>query len=196
MSSIDILAISGSLRKRSSNAELLHAAARLASVPARVLFEPGVESLPPFNPDLDQEGMDAPAAVQAFRARIGAADALVISSPEYAHGVPGVLKNALDWLVSAPEIVHKPIGLFNASPRATHAQASLAETLRTMSTEVVPAASISVPVSERRLDAEAIVADRELAGTVRRALEALVQAVEARRRRGSRRFRTKSDGAL
>jgi NAD(P)H-dependent FMN reductase len=115
--------------------------------------------------------------VQAFRARVAAADALLICSPEYAHGVPGALKNALDWLVSGSEIPYKPIGLLNASPRSTHAQASLAETLRTMSTELVPGASIDLPLGGRRLDAAGIAADPALAQLLRGAMEALAGAV-------------------
>ena len=81
---------------------------------------------------------------------------MVISSPEYAHGVPGVLKNALDWVVGSGELAEKPVALINASPRATHAWASLAETLTVMSAQVVPEASITLPLQGRSLDALAI----------------------------------------
>jgi NAD(P)H-dependent FMN reductase len=177
VNTIKLLAISGSLRKRSSNTEVLRALVLLAPASVRVTLYSGLDRLPFFNPDLDQEGMEPPPAVRDFRGRVGEADALFICSPEYAHGVPGVLKNALDWLVSAPEIVHKPIGLLNASPRSIHAPASLAETLRTMSTTIVPAASVAVPVSGRPLDASAIAGDLALAGLLRGAIEALVLAI-------------------
>jgi NAD(P)H-dependent FMN reductase len=59
-------------------------------------------------------------------------DAVLISSPEYAHGVPGSLKNALDWLVRSGELYEKQLGLINVTPRSTYAQASLVETLSTM----------------------------------------------------------------
>src|SRR4051812_40146447 len=112
-----ILAISGSLRSRSSSTEALRAAALLAAPRIEVKIFEGLAGLPPFNPDLNEEGPKAPALVRDFRARIGAADAVLICSPEYAHGVPGSLKNALDWLVSAPEMLFKPVGLLNISPR-------------------------------------------------------------------------------
>ena len=67
-----------------------------------------------------------PAAVIGFRAALEACDAILISSPEYAHGVSGVLKNALDWVVGSGELIDKPIALINASARATHAHASSA----------------------------------------------------------------------
>ncbi len=119
--------------------------------------------------------------MRELRASIAAADGLLISSPEYAHGTPGVLKNALDWLVSGVEIVGKPIGLLNASPRAVHAQDSLVEILRRMAAEVVPEAQVSVPLLGRNLDAAGIAADPELALVVRGALTALVEVVQGRR---------------
>ena len=173
------LAISGSLRRTSSNTELLRAAMRLAPPGMRVIPFVGLAALPHFNPDLDTD--PAPDAVRHLRERVAAVDGLLISSPEYAHGVPGTLKNALDWLVSSIEFIGKPIGLLNASPRAVHAQQSLAETLRTMSAEVVPGAMISVPLLGRNLDAAAIAADPELAPAVRGALTALLEAARARR---------------
>lgn len=181
MSMTRVLAVSGSLRARSTNTEVLRALRLLAPESVEVVLHPGLDALPFFNPDLDQEGMEPPPAVRAFREQIGAAGGLVICSPEYAHGVPGVLKNALDWLVSAPEIVHKPIGLLNASPRATHAYAALVETLRTMSTRLVSGAAATLPLDGRRLDAAAIAADPALSVSLRGALEALLTAVADRR---------------
>lgn len=162
---------------------MLRAAASLVPATATVSLFTGLGELPHFNPDLDADAAVLPESVQAFRAQVDAADAILICSPEYAHGVPGALKNALDWLVSGPEIVYKPIGLLNASPRSTHAQASLAETLRTMSTELVPGASIALALDGRRLDAVDIVASPDLAEPLRSALHALLGATENYRRR-------------
>jgi NAD(P)H-dependent FMN reductase len=88
------------------------------------------------------------------------------------------LKNALDWLVGSGELVGKPIALINASPRATHAWASLAETLTVMSARVVRDASVTVPLQGRTLDAAGIAADGDLSRTLRSAIEALVKAVQ------------------
>ena len=128
--------------------------------------------LPLFNPDLDIE--PAPLPVRTLRDAIIAADALIISSPEYAHGVPGALKNALDWLVSGVEIYGKPIALLNPSPRSLYAHAQLAETLRTMGAALIEQACVSLPIAGRGLDAAAIAADEELAATIRRVLDAIV----------------------
>jgi NAD(P)H-dependent FMN reductase len=168
-----LLAISGSLRAHSSNGELVRALATLAAPAIHVEIYAGLADLPAFNPDLDEEGMTPPAAVQALRRAVGESNGLVISSPEYAHGVPGALKNALDWLVSGPEMVYKPVSLLNASPRSVHAQQSLAETLRTMSAVLVEGACIALPISGRGLKAESIVADAELRAQLEGALRAM-----------------------
>lgn len=171
-----ILAISGSLRASSSNTELLRAAALIAAPLADVVFYDGLGRLPHFNPDLDFEGADPPPAVRDLRAAIAEADAILISSPEYAHGVPGSLKNALDWLVSGPEMPGKATGLLNASARSVFAHAALEETLRTMSADVIPAAVVVVPLDGRRLTAASIVADSSLAAIVEAAIRALIGA--------------------
>jgi len=131
-----VLAIAGSLRATSSNAALLRAASRVAPAGTELTLYDGLGGLPHFSPDLDVEPIPEPVA--ALRAQIGAVDALAISSPEYAHGMPGSLKNALDWLVSALEPIGKPVLLVSASPGgALHAHAQLLEVLRTMSMQVI-----------------------------------------------------------
>jgi NAD(P)H-dependent FMN reductase len=175
-----IFAISGSLRSASSNSILVRAAAALAPDDVDVRIYTQLAAVPPFNPDDD--GDQAPPAVASFRLEVAAADAILISSPEYAHGVPGALKNALDWIVGSGEIVGKPTALVNAAPRATHAQAALAETLRVMSATVVSAASIAIPLSGRALDVDGIVADPELSSLVRSSIAALAAAAASARR--------------
>jgi len=168
-----ILTISGSLRARSSNTELLRAAQLVADPSWTFDHYDGLASLPQFNPDDDLEGAIPPEPVRDLRARIAAADALLVCSPEYAHGVPGSLKNALDWMVSDAAMIGKPIGLLNASARSTFAHPQLAETLRTMSATIVEGASIVISLDGRRLDASGIVSDPELARLFRGALDEL-----------------------
>jgi chromate reductase, NAD(P)H dehydrogenase (quinone) len=127
---VRILAISGSLRAASSNTILLNAAAALAPENVEVIVYRGLADIPPFNPDIDND--PGPPAVRDFRVQLRKSSGVVISSPEYAHGVPGVLKNALDWLVRSGELYEKPVALFNTSPRATFAQESLTATLKVM----------------------------------------------------------------
>ena len=172
---LGILGVSGSLRAVSANSNLLRAAAALAPAEARVTLYEGLAALPPFNPDV--EAVSLPAPVADWRAQVGAADAILISSPEYAHGVPGALKNALDWLVGGVECYRKPVGLLNASLVATHAHASLTETLTTMAANVVAAACVTIPIAGKNLEVPGIVADPELAAALRSALAALADAV-------------------
>ena len=168
---IRVIAISGSLRRASSNSAVVEAIVRLAPDSVEVSIYRELAELPPFNPDLDNE--HAPQAVARFRARLQACDAVLISSPEYAHGVPGILKNALDWIVSSGELVGTPVALINASARATHAWASLAETLTVMSARLVREASITIPLPGGPVDADRIMADSKLSTPLRSAIATL-----------------------
>ena len=141
---MNIIAISGSLRATSLNTAVLQAASRLAPAGVRIEIFEGIGSLPFFNSDLDGDRL--PREVAEFRTVIGAADGLLISSPEYARGVAGVMKNALDWLVGSFEFPNKPVALINTSPRATHALAALTITLETMSARLINDASITLPL--------------------------------------------------
>lgn len=133
MTVIRIVALSGSLRAASTNTALLRAVAASAPVGVSVEIVP-LDDIPLFNPDLDDR---LPGVVVDFRARVGEADGLIIASPEYAHGVSGVLKNALDWLVGSESFAGKPVQILNAAPRAFHGVASLREILATMSARLV-----------------------------------------------------------
>jgi len=136
----------------------------------------GLADLPHFNPDEDEEGRPVPPAVADLRSRVIAADGWIISSPEYAHGVPGSLKNALDWLVSCPELPGKPVLLLNASAAGgDFAQAALAETLRTMSLEVLEA-SLTRPFLPRKLQ-EGSALEPDATRVLRLALDALAEAI-------------------
>src|SRR5579859_4480587 len=112
---MQFLAISGGLRAASTNTSLLRAAAVLAPEDVTIKLYDGLGDLPHFNPDLDTEL--PPLAVARFRLRLRNAAGVIISTPEYAHGVQGVLKNALDWLVASGELYEKPVAIFSASPR-------------------------------------------------------------------------------
>lgn len=159
-----LLAISGSLRAASLNSALLRAVAGLAPSDIGVGLYTELGNLPLFNPDF--EITDSP-AVADFYARILEADGVIIASPEYAHGVTGVMKNALDWMVGSQAFVNKPVALLNASPRATIAQASLKETLTVMSAHVIEVASITLPIIGSNLDESEIAAHPAISASIR-----------------------------
>ena len=170
-----LLAISGSLRLASSNTALLQAAIALSSNRVEMKLYAGLGDLPHFNPDLEPT---EPPSVTDLRAQVKWSDGLVISSPEYAHGVPGVLKNALDWLVSGEEFVKKPIALFNASSRAIHAQASLTEIVTTMAGRIVPEACITVSLLGKNLDAAGIMTDPVISRELQAAIVSFENAIK------------------
>lgn len=171
---MNFLAISGSLRAASLNSALLRATARLAPEGMSVRVFEGLGDLPLFNPDIENTD---PIGVAKLKMQIAAADALIIASPEYAHGITGALKNALDWLVSSEAFVNKPVALFNAAPRAVHAYASLREIVTMMSAHVVNESSIVLPVSGSKLDEDGIYADPDMSASIRSALQSLSNAV-------------------
>jgi len=172
-----IAAISGSLREQSSNAALLRAAARLAPDGTELIIEEHLAKLPHFNPDLDVEGGQAPGPVAAFRDFLSRAKAVLICTPEYAHGVPGSLKNALDWIVSSGELRGKPIGLIIASPGGGElARVSLTSTLEVMEARVLPEASTTVRNARKLVDDEGNVTEPRFAEELRRSLALLAAA--------------------
>ncbi len=168
-----LLALSGSLRAASFNTAALHALAQLAPDNINVLIN-DLGDIPLFNPDLENS---APSSVIALKEKLRACDGLIIASPEYAHGMTGVLKNALDWLVSGDEFVDKPIMLINTSPRATHAQASLKEVLTTMSGKLIENAQVTVPLLGSQLDCQGIVAHAEVSQQLETSLNTFCEAI-------------------
>jgi NAD(P)H-dependent FMN reductase len=143
MKPFTVLTLSGSLRKASLNTAMLTMAADCAPPGLRVHLPRGLGDLPLFNPDLE---LNEPPSVARLRNEIAMADAVIIASPEYAHGVSGVMKNALDWMVATGVFVDKPVVLWNASPRASHALAALRETLTVMSSQLLDEAGLQLLV--------------------------------------------------
>ncbi|SBS32633.1 FMN-dependent NADPH-azoreductase [Marinomonas spartinae] len=163
-----ILALSGSLRECSYNTAALKALGELS--PDDVIVEIGeIKALPLFNPDLDEAQIPA---LQRLKAQLTQASGLIIASPEYAHGISGPMKNALDWLVSGVEFPYKPIMLINTSPRASHGLAALREVLTTMSGVIIDSAFVSIPLLSSELDKEGILENPELSGMLKAGLEA------------------------
>jgi chromate reductase, NAD(P)H dehydrogenase (quinone) len=175
-----ILAISGSLRTDSSNTILLSATRVLAPEGVEVILFLGIGDLPHFNPDLDND--PGPPAVERFRSHLRNSAGVIISSPEYAHGIPGALKNALDWVVRSGELYEKPIALFNASPRATHAQASLVETLTVMTARLIVQATITLPLLGVGIDETSIISHPEISAALRSAVQQFANSI---RRQGT-----------
>ena len=150
---IELVGISGSLRKDSLNTALLHAAAELMPNGA-TLTTASIAGVPLYNADLDVDG--GPQPVRELKERIDAADGLLIATPEYNYSVPGVLKNAIDW-VSRPAfksvLVGKPVALMGAAPGVVgtaRAQAELRNVLYGTLAEVFPTPEVLVGQTRQR----------------------------------------------
>jgi len=141
--SIKILAISGSTRKESSNLNLIKAIADLTSEVFDITIFEGLSTLPHFNPDLDNE--NAPREITDFRNQLRAADGILICTPEYALGVPGSLKNAIDWTVSSMEFSKKPVALVTASLSGEKAHNSLLGTLLMIEAHLTADTQLLIP---------------------------------------------------
>jgi len=133
-----VLALCGSLQSKSSNLELLQAAVKLAPPGIEIVVFEGLRDLPHFDPDLEAEG--EPEAVRIWRKAIAESDALFIASPEYGHSFPGVLKNAIDWVIGSGELERKIVAITASVPhpeRGRRGLAALRDTLRAVSADVV-----------------------------------------------------------
>jgi chromate reductase len=169
-----ILAISGSLRSSSSSTSIVHAASLVAPAGVTVTVYDGLDKLPHFNPDLDGEGDAPPPPVAELRRLVGESDALLISTPEYAHGIPGTLKNALDWLVSSLEFPGIAVSVINPSAHSFHGNESLTEILRTMSAQFPDGASARIALPSRSMTADEVAANAELAQALKDVIAALL----------------------
>ena len=171
------IGISGSLRTASVSTALLKTAATVTPGYVKFMIYDGLGSLPHFNPELDKEPV--PPAVSDLRSQLNSSAGVIISTPEYAHGIPGALKNALDWLVASGELYEKPVALFSASPYARFAHAPLIETLTVMMARLIPDAFINVSAPLRMEDGELrIAANAGLSTRVERALAVFAKAID------------------
>ncbi|MEO6838122.1 MAG: NADPH-dependent FMN reductase [Ginsengibacter sp.] len=144
-----ILAISGSTRQNSTNHRLIKAITEISTNIFDIQFYNGVALLPHFNPDNDDENV--PQEVTHFRQLLNEADGVIICTPEYAHGVPGSLKNAIDWTVGTSEFSHKPTILITASTDGKYGHASLLETLRVIEAENIDAMQLLISFASTKV---------------------------------------------
>ena len=174
---INILAISGSTRKSSSNLNLIKAIALLASETFAIHIFEGLTELPHFNPDLDYGQVAEDENVAAFRKQLRDADAVLICTPEYAVGVPGSLKNAIDWTVSTMEFSKKPVALITASTAGTRAHQSLLGTLLIIESRISPDTQLLIPGIQTKLNSDLKITDEETLNKVNQLIYALTDLV-------------------
>jgi chromate reductase len=162
-----ILAVCGSLQASSSNRKLLELAASQAPLGVEWVVFDGLDALPHFNPDLEEDGV-VPPAVAVWRSALASSAGVMIASPEYGHSLPGVLKNAIDWVIGSGELVNKPVAVTAATGAMGRGALGLAAVLATLA--AVDARVVGGHPIVRGAHAEAEVASllRELVALVRR----------------------------
>jgi NAD(P)H-dependent FMN reductase len=169
----NVLAICGSTRAASSNLNVIHAIARLAHDRFSVQLYSGLEQLPQFNPDRDTE--EAPAEVADLRKQLRAADGVLICTPEYALGVPGALKNAIDWTVSSMEFSKKPVALITASLSGEKAHQSLLGTLLIIESRMTQDSQLLISAVRTKLGRDATINDEATREGVDKLIRSLVE---------------------
>ena len=174
-----ILAISGSLRSKSYNSAIIRA---LKEIDENINIYNDLGKLPFFNPDINNHTLEedfSPTLVQEFRKNIASSDAIIISTPEYAFEIPGVLKNALDWLVSSAEIVNKPVAIVSASTSGMggdKANMVLMNLVKVLTGEIDKQLTLTVPIVNKRIDEKGQIIDQILLEELRTLLHNLKQA--------------------
>ncbi len=171
---IKILGLSGSLRKGSSNLAALQELAKLAPKNVDFKISIHIDQLPHFNPDLDKD--EVLPNVKIWRRELALADGFYISCPEYAHGIPGVFKNALDWVVSSGEFIGKPVAFLNASPII---KASLSETLSVMSARIIEEAAVHIQFLRNKVDKEGnLHVEAEISHALETSLQVMIREIQ------------------
>lgn len=170
---INLLAICGSTRKSSSNHHLIKAITDLSADIFSVRLFDGLTAIPHFNPDLDMNPDAAPEAVKYFREQLHHAHAVLICTPEYAIGVPGTLKNAIDWTVSSMHFSKKPVALITAGTSGHRAHQSLLGTLLIIESRISTDTQLVIPgVKTKVTDNGTITDDITLTG-IRKLIQSL-----------------------
>jgi chromate reductase len=167
-----VLAISGSTRKNSSNHNLIKAIAVLYNEMLEITIFESIAELPHFNPDDDNENV--PNSISSFRQQLQNADGIVICTPEYAHGVPGTLKNAIDWTVSSGEFSHKPTVLITASTDGKFGHQALLETLRVIEAKNIDQLQLLIPFIKTKISKDNIITDEITLSNIKEVMNAFI----------------------
>jgi NAD(P)H-dependent FMN reductase len=152
-----VVAISGSTRQNSINHSLLKAIADLSATSLDMTIFDGIGNLPQFNPDDDGENVTK--EISDFRQQLTNAEGIIICTPEYAHGVPGTLKNAIDWTISSSSFPHKPTMLITASTGGHHGHKALLETLRAIEAKNIDNLQMVIPFAKTKINMENKITD-------------------------------------
>jgi chromate reductase, NAD(P)H dehydrogenase (quinone) len=171
-----VIAISGSARKNSANLRLIKAIDELTKEKFDTVVFEGLTELPHFNPDLDND--NPPEPVNNFRKALKNSDGILICTPEYAMGVPGTLKNALDWTVSSGEFSGKPVALITASTSGLKAHESLLDTLQVIDARINEETQYLISFIQVKLNAENKITDEQTMNDIQKLIGAFAEEME------------------
>jgi NAD(P)H-dependent FMN reductase len=160
-----ILAIPGSNRTHSTHLNLIRTISKMAAGKFDVIEYNNIGGLPHFNPDIDNGS--SPLPVIDFRRQLQAVDGVLICTPEYAMGVPGTLKNALDWTVSSADFYRKPVSLITASSVGQKGHAALMETLNIIGSVITEETQLLIPFIKTKIGNDGTIIDPETADKVK-----------------------------
>ena len=158
---LHLVAISGSLRAGSYNTALLRNLLEMTPPSLKITIH-GIGEIPLFNEDVEAQG--TPAAVAALHRAIRASDGVIIATPEYNHGIPGVLKNTLDWLSRGQPhgfygVPSALIGGSNGMIGTTRSQAATRQTLAALNSPCLPQPQVLVSLVQKKIDANGRLTD-------------------------------------
>jgi chromate reductase len=180
---MQILGLSGSLRRESHNTRLLNGARKLLPSGVELVVFDELGAIPPYSEDSEHE---TPPAVAALRAAIAGADAVLVATPEYNASIPGVLKNALDWVsrpVAGTPLRGKPAAVIGASTGLFGAVWAQAETRKVLSTigAIVVDRELPVAQADEALGRDGLPLDRDALDVLSAALDELLELAQPQR---------------
>lgn len=170
---IKILAVSGSLRATSSNVLLIKEIQKWAPANVELTIYQELGTLPAFD-----DSMEPSESIKAWRSELAAADGVMICSPEYAFGVPGALKNAIDWTVGSGELVDKPLALITAASSGDKAHAAWLQIFSALSADIPPGGALLIPFIRTKFNEKGAVSDVATKEAIMNTVQALIQTIE------------------
>ena len=171
----NILAISGSLREGSSNHNILQFLGTMMPAPSNYTIYDGIGHIPAFDPGIDNQ--IPPAPVSGLREKLLQADGIIICTPEYAFGVPGALKNALDWTVSSGSFSGKPTALITASTGGEHAHEAMIRILGAINAKLSPETTLLIQFVRSKMDLAGNVTEPDTAQKLRTLVEMFIHSL-------------------
>jgi chromate reductase len=170
---IKILAVSGSLRATSSNSLLIKEIQKWAPANVEITIYQDMATLPAFDDSMEPSG-----SIMGWRSELAAADGVLICSPEYAFGVPGALKNAIDWTVGSGELVNKPLALITAASSGDKAHAAWLQIFAALSADIPAGGDLLIPFIRTKFNEKGEVSDVATKEAILNTVQALIQTIE------------------